>query len=107
MDDFQSVRQEAISLHSRCAAGFLNSNLSYEPPPYFFPAASAADFKSASPFSNWLPIILSQSMKSPTALAMKLFLPDMLHITTVWLPSGLKVNSAVLVPLKGFRNSSL
>ena len=45
-------------------------------------------------------------MKRPIALLTKLFVPDMVHVTTVWPPSGLKVNSAMFVPLKGLRKSS-
>ena len=46
-------------------------------------AASATAFISASPFSNCPPIILSMFMTRWMALAMKLFLPSMLHVTTV------------------------
>src|SRR5579871_1118134 len=70
-------------------------------------AASAADFKSARPFSNWLPTILSMFMKSPINLQIKLLFPNMLQVTIVLLPFGLNVNSAILVAAKGFRNSSL
>src|ERR1039458_617409 len=45
-------------------------------------------------------------MIKPNALPMKLFFPKMLHVTTVWPASGWNVNSAVLVALNGFRNSS-
>src|SRR5205814_1888895 len=41
------------------------------------------------------------------ALATKLFSPYMLHVTTVLLPSGLKVNSLVQVDSKGRMKSSL
>ena len=46
-------------------------------------AASATAFICASPFSNCPPIILSMFMTRWMALAMKLFLPSMLHVTTV------------------------
>src|SRR2546430_17019685 len=63
-------------------------------------------FSRASPFSKLSPIILSMLMNRWTALAMKLAWPVMLHVTAVWLPAGLKVNSAMLVAANGFRNSS-
>src|SRR5258708_1588121 len=44
---------------------------------------STTDFIVASPFSNWLPTILSQSMNRPIALHMKLLLPDMLQVISV------------------------
>src|ERR1043166_3402772 len=75
--------------------------------PHFFAVDSTIDFIDAKPCSNWLPTILSQSMNRPTAFVMKLFLPDIVHVTSVLLPCGLKVNSAALVPLNGLRNSSL
>ena len=46
-------------------------------------AASVTAFICASPFSNCPPIILSMFMTRWMALAMKLFLPSMLHVTTV------------------------
>src|SRR5713226_5813888 len=73
----------------------------------FVVAASVTEFICARPCSNWPPTILSQFMNRPTALERKLFLPYMLQVTAVWLPSGLKVNSAVLLALKGFKKSSL
>src|SRR2546428_9269056 len=42
-----------------------------------------------------------------TALAVKFLLPARLHVTAVGLPSGLKVNSAVLVAAKGRGRLSL
>src|ERR1700761_3637175 len=46
-------------------------------------------------------------MTSTKALPMKDWGPCMLQVTAVWLPWGLKVNSTVLVPTNGFRNSIL
>ena len=46
-------------------------------------ADSATAFICASPFSNCPPIILSMFMTRWMALAMKLFRPSMLHVTTV------------------------
>ena len=69
----------------------------------YFPATTPCRF--FRPFSNCPPTILSQSMKSPAALAMKLFVPAMLHVITVFSPSAWNVNSAVFVAAKGLRNS--
>src|SRR6266404_215558 len=74
---------------------------------YALGAASATVFIAASPLSNWSPIIRSMLMTRWIALAMKFLSPVMLHVTRVRSPSGLKLNSATLVPAKGFTNSSL
>src|SRR6266478_3448340 len=78
---------------------------------YALGAASATVFIAASPLSNWSPIIRSMLMTRWIALAMKFLSPVMLHVTMVrspsGVPSGLNVNSATLVPAKGFTNSSL
>src|SRR5207245_9898944 len=50
---------------------------------------------------------VSMFTKRKTARLIKLLSPDMLHVTAVRSPSGLNVNSAVLVAAKGFTNSSL
>src|SRR5687768_10208507 len=58
---------------------------------YFFASASARVFRSARPFSKVGPSILSQFMNRPTALKMKLFFPDIPHVTAVPSASDLKV----------------
>src|SRR5262245_36203750 len=64
-------------------------------------------FIRAKPFSKLSPIIFSQSITKPMALATKLFLPDMLQVTFVsLLVTGSNVNSASLVPANGFTKSS-
>src|SRR5258708_39080555 len=63
--------------------------------------AAATVPRSASPFSNCGPHILSQSMNRLIALPMKLFLPYIAHVTTVLSPSGLNVKSTVAVPSIG------
>jgi len=53
---------------------------------YFFAAASATDFKSASPLSNLAANHLSQSMEKPDRLGHEFIFPDMLQrYLTVWL----------------------
>ena len=52
-------------------------------PRYRLGAASATDFIRANPFSKSPPTILSMFTTRWTAFAMKLFLPTMLHVTTV------------------------
>src|SRR6185503_2794135 len=61
----------------------------------------------ARPLSNSPPRVLSMFMTRHTALPTKLLRPNMLQVTWVRSPSGLNVNSAVLVAANGFRNSSL
>src|SRR6266576_961564 len=61
----------------------------------------------ARPFSNSPPRNLSILTTTPIARAAKLLWPYMLHVTVVRSPSGVNVNSAVLVAANGFRNSSL
>src|SRR5256885_14432101 len=63
-------------------------------PRYCLGAASATDFMAANPCSNWPPTILSMFMKRWIALAMKLFLPNMLHVTAVLIAAGLYGNSS-------------
>src|SRR5262245_42087223 len=63
--------------------------------------AAATAPRSARPFSNCGPHILSQSMKRLINLPMNLFLPYMAQVTTVLPPSGLKVKSTVAVPSMG------
>src|SRR6266850_7758683 len=63
--------------------------------------AAATAPRSARPFSNCGPQILSQSMNRLITLPMKLFLPYIAHVTTVLLPSGLNVKSTVAVPSMG------
>src|SRR4029434_9680924 len=62
---------------------------------------SATVPRSASPFSNCGPQILSQSINRLITLPMKLFLPYIAHVTKVLSPSGLKVKSTVAVPSIG------
>src|SRR5438105_3101976 len=61
--------------------------------------------RSARPFSNCGPHILSQFINRLTALPMKLFFPYMAQVTTVWFPSGLKVKSTVAIPSIGLFQS--
>src|SRR5688572_6303359 len=63
--------------------------------------ATATVPRSASPFSNCGPQILSQSMNRLITLPMKLFLPYIAHVTTVLSPSDLNVKSTVAVPSIG------
>src|SRR5205814_10089762 len=57
--------------------------------------------RSARPFSNCGPHILSQSMNRLTTLPIKPFLPYIAQVTIVLPPSGLNVKSTVLVPSIG------
>src|SRR5687767_13408991 len=50
---------------------------------YSLGVASATVLIAANPFSNWSPIILSMFMNRHMALAMKWFLPVIVHVTTV------------------------
>src|SRR4051812_12628642 len=72
-----------------------------------FAFVSTTVFICARPFSKSRPIILSMLTKTPKALAMKFFWPDMLQVTAVWLLSDLKVNSVSAVEANGLMNSSL
>ena len=74
---------------------------------YFRLAASATVFNCTRPFSKSPPTILSMFMNMQKAFAMKPFVPYMLHVTAVCVPSGMKLNSVVLTVAKGLRNSSL
>src|SRR5262249_39258654 len=67
---------------------------------------SVTDFNCDNPFSNSPPSILSWLMIRQKILPTKLFSPNMLHVTCVPSPCGLKVNSAVLSPLNGWTNFS-
>src|SRR5262245_9482123 len=61
----------------------------------------------AKPVSKFSPIILSQSITRLIALAMKLFLPDILQVTLVsFVATGSNVNSASAVPANGLTKSS-
>ena len=97
---FQTLKQSAIDLNGLNVWNDLNQRLRSRhcalsasavsvrvmnqiTPRYVLGAASAIDFISASPFSNWPPIILSMFMNRWIALAIKLFSPVMLHVTAV------------------------
>src|SRR5271157_244792 len=67
---------------------------------------STNDFIWARPFSNWPPHIFSQFTNKPNILAPKLDLPDIVHVTTVWPPSGWNVNCTAFVAVIGLKNSS-
>src|SRR5262245_54438351 len=61
----------------------------------------------AKPSSYCSPIIFSQFTSRPNALPMKFDSPDMVQVTSVRRPAGLKVNSTSLVALNGRSKSSL
>src|SRR4051812_45528916 len=68
---------------------------------------STIAFRFARPESNWLLTILSQFMNRLTTLLMKGEGPYIVHVTRVPCASGAKVNSTVLTPFIGLKNSSL
>src|SRR5262245_7454549 len=70
-------------------------------------AASVTALRFSRPFSKKPPSILSWFMNRQIARATKLFWPNMAQVTAVRSPSGLNVNSAVLVPAIGCTKSSL
>src|SRR5258707_4159710 len=68
--------------------------------------ASAIAFNLPSPFSNWLPTILSQSMNTVMSLAKNGWRPLIAHVTVVVLPFGASVNSTALCASMGLCMSS-
>ena len=93
----RSVRGDIISVHAADRKEAL--------PSYFAGAASTIDFICDSPCSKLPPIVVSILVEAPTVMSVKLYFPDMPHVTLDMSSLGLSATSAAEVP-QDFRDSA-